>query len=253
MDALLTTPTFSLHRPTTGARSGPLLLSLLGHGLLLALPLIALQASPIKLPPLSVTLSATLLAPSNNHQQTAEPAAITPSPIKTHAPQHVPALTTPAPGRPTVLASPATTPVTTATTATVEAPAEVAKATSPSATANTTATSNAVPKATPVQDNNALAQYGQSLSEWLARQQRYPRLAEMRGWEGEVRLHLRIARKGALVDVQISHSSGYDVLDRSALQLVQGAALPPPPANLALGNEETLDITVPVHYRLRRS
>ena len=252
MDALLTAPTFSLHRPTIGARPGPLLLSLLGHGLLLALPLIALQASPIKLPPLSVTLSATLLAPTNNHQQVAEPAAITPPPTQTHAPQHVPALTTPAPGRPTIVATPTTTPVAATTTATVEAPAEVAKATPSSTTANTT-TSNAAPKATPVQDNNALAQYGQSLSEWLARQQRYPRLAEMRGWEGEVRLHLRIARKGALVDVQISRSSGYDVLDRSALQLVQGAALPPPPANLALGNEETLDITVPVHYRLRRS
>ncbi|GAB2180473.1 hypothetical protein DLREEDagrD3_06960 [Denitratisoma sp. agr-D3] len=245
MDVQLSAPTFTFHRPATGARPGPLLFSLLGHGLLLALPLVTLQSPAIKLPPLSVTL----LAPSNNAQAGTEPAITTPPPTKA---QRVPMPTTATSSLSPVLTMPSNIPVMATTTA-PEAPTEVVKATPPSTAANIVATGNAAPQAPSTQGNNALAQYGQSLSDWLARQQHYPRLAEMRGWEGEVRLHLRIARKGALVDVQISRSSGYDVLDRSALQLVQGATLPPPPANLTLGSEETLDITVPVHYRLRRS
>lgn len=71
----------------------------------------------------------------------------------------------------------------------------------------------------------------------------------MRGWEGEVTLVLTIARKGGLLAVRISHSSGHEILDQHALSLVEnGEPLPAPPET-----DAPLEITVPVLYRLRSS
>lgn len=248
MAALLAPPAFSLHRPALGRpRTAPLLASLLGHGLLLALPLLALKTPLPALPPsFSVTLVSARTT-ADEAQRPAAPAPPRPSASANPSPHAVSATKT----NPISIPAPTPAPVTEATLG--PAPASVATGSTAQTQATTLPPASASAKPGPTTDGNALAQYGQSISEWLARQQRYPRLAEMRGWEGEVRLHLRIARKGALIDVQISRSSGHEVLDRSALQLVQGGALPPPPANLGLGNDETLDITIPVHYRLRRT
>lgn len=97
----------------------------------------------------------------------------------------------------------------------------------------------------------ALDAYAQSLSALLARQRNYPAAAAMRGWEGEVRLTLRIARRGVLLEVVVQHSSGYEVLDRNAVQLVQQAApLPQPPEGLEASE---FQVSVPIQYRLKKS
>ena len=99
-------------------------------------------------------------------------------------------------------------------------------------------------------DPALLERYGRSLSSALARQQQYPRIAAMRGWEGEVQLSVTIARKGNIVATQVVHSSGFDVLDQNAVQLVTSAApLPRPPETLQ--NRE-IQIIVPVHYKLEK-
>lgn len=99
-------------------------------------------------------------------------------------------------------------------------------------------------------DPALLERYGRSLSSALARQQQYPRIAAMRGWEGEVQLRVTIARKGNIVATQVVHSSGFDVLDQNAVQLVTSAApLPRPPETLQ--NRE-IQIIVPVHYKLEK-
>jgi protein TonB len=99
-------------------------------------------------------------------------------------------------------------------------------------------------------DPALLARYGQTLSDLLARQQQYPRLAAVRGWEGEVVLKLVIARKGQLVTARVVRSSGHAVLDEHALALVAEAqpfpALPGPSAG------DDLELTVPVHYHLNK-
>lgn len=96
-----------------------------------------------------------------------------------------------------------------------------------------------------------LARYGSRLSELLARQQEYPRLALMRGWEGEVRLRLRVARRGNLVAVNLDRSSGFDVLDQHALALVQRLSeLPPLPEGLETSE---IQVVVPIRYTLRKS
>lgn len=102
-----------------------------------------------------------------------------------------------------------------------------------------------------VADTAALERYARALSDLLGRRQQYPRLAALRGWEGAVQLRLRIARKGNIVGVQLAHSSGYDVLDQHALQLVQQTArLPALPESL---EEDEIQIIVPVHYRLEKA
>jgi periplasmic protein TonB len=92
--------------------------------------------------------------------------------------------------------------------------------------------------------------YGRHLAELLRRQQEYPRIAALRGWEGEVRLRVRVARKGSLVGVQVDRSSGFDVLDQHAQAMVEHLpTLPPLPAGL-LSNE--IQFVVPVHYHLEK-
>ena len=96
-----------------------------------------------------------------------------------------------------------------------------------------------------------LEAYGATLGKLFAGEQQYPRLAAMRGWEGEVVLRISIARKGKLVAVRILRSSGHEVLDRNAESLVSALSpFPPPPDELSAPE---LEVTVPIHYRLRQA
>lgn len=101
----------------------------------------------------------------------------------------------------------------------------------------------------PIDDRKALDDYGRSLLEMLAHRQQYPRLAALRGWEGEVRLSIKVAGNGGLLTVQVVRSSGYELLDRHALELVQGATLPALPGNF--GNRE-IQVIIPIHYKLQK-
>jgi len=95
----------------------------------------------------------------------------------------------------------------------------------------------------------ALAAYRQQLSALFAQQRSYPRLAAMRGWEGEVRLRLRVARRGNLVAVDVERSSGFDVLDQHARALLASIGdLPPPP-----GDGGEIQVVVPINYKLDRT
>lgn len=226
-------------------RANPLLFSVLAHSLLLVLPLVAMKPH---LPALPVTMTVSLMPASAEIAKAAlaavkattqpVPQAVTQPSIISTSKREIPARVTTMTDRGATPSSEVAAATTTVTS-------------SPSTTSQTTA-ALAAPAAAKAADSNALALYGQALSELFARQQRYPRLAEMRGWEGDVLLQLRIARKGALLDVQVSHSSGFDILDRSAMQLVQGSPLPPLPAALGQGGDDELKITVPIHYRLSR-
>lgn len=136
----------------------------------------------------------------------------------------------------------------------VESPVTVPNPPAPApVTAETHAPAPAVAAvvATPAPDPALLARYGQTLSGLLARQQQYPRLAATRGWEGEVVLKLVIARKGNLVNARVVQSSGYPVLDEHALALVTEVQ-PFPALPLAVPGED-LEVTVPVHYQLKKS
>ncbi len=76
----------------------------------------------------------------------------------------------------------------------------------------------------------------------------YPLLARQRGWEGTVLLGLRVEPDGHLEKIRIERSSGYAVLDHSALnslhRLGQVAGVS------AWLNGRSVDMQLPVIYRL---
>lgn len=114
-----------------------------------------------------------------------------------------------------------------------------------------TAAPVASPAAGAAARDEALAAYRRQLTELIGRVREYPRVAALRGWEGEVRLHLRIARKGQLLGVSLERSSGYEVLDRHARAMIEDLpALPPLPGMLD-GSE--IQVVVPINYRLGKT
>lgn len=134
----------------------------------------------------------------------------------------------------------------------VQPPIAVAVAETPTSQASPPMAAQTTASVAPVAPQNSLlAAYRQRLTEIFAGQQTYPRVAALRGWEGEVRLRLRVARKGNLLAVHLDHSSGFDVLDQHALAMLeQLASLPPLPDGLDV-NE--IQVVVPVNYKLKKT
>lgn len=95
-----------------------------------------------------------------------------------------------------------------------------------------------------------IALYTKSLSEVFARYKEYPRIAQLRGWEGSVTMRLRVAPSGRLVGAEVLKSSGYDALDQQAMAMVtRVGVLPAPPDGL---NAAEVPVLVPIHFRLER-
>lgn len=96
--------------------------------------------------------------------------------------------------------------------------------------------------------DDARNRYGGLLSREIARHKQYPRIAQMRGWQGEATIELRIDGNGNLLSSRIVTSSGHDVLDKQGLEMVRKASpFPPPPEALRGRNFEIL---VPVSFKL---
>jgi periplasmic protein TonB len=96
-----------------------------------------------------------------------------------------------------------------------------------------------------------LQMVGQSISKEIKRYQKYPPLAQRRGWEGTAEVLLQIAADGKVSRITLGKSSGRSVLDDEALNMVRRAApLPQAPQNLR-GRE--LTVTVPIVFKLQES
>jgi protein TonB len=225
-----------------------LLLSALLHGGVFLFIAGSRPASPQPLPMIVATLR--LAQPSNNVVSAAASAPATPLPKVRRLPAATANPPVPRPqanARPANDAPPATRPTAvpvsgassdTAPGPALAAPAVAAAETTPGSAPSAVASAPA-----------ALAAYRQQLSALLAQQRSYPRLAAMRGWEGEVRLRLRVARRGNLVAVEVERSSGFDVLDQHARALLAALGdLPPPP-----GEGGEIQVVVPINYKLDRT
>jgi TonB family protein len=127
------------------------------------------------------------------------------------------------------------------------APAEIITSSSPSvsptdtephADVSTTAGSQAGLR------NQLLGELRTRLSHYLT----YPPLARSRGWEGTVLLGLRVEADGQLDKIRLERSSGYAVLDNSALNSLKRIG------NLAEARVwlegHSVDMQLPVIYRL---
>ncbi len=72
----------------------------------------------------------------------------------------------------------------------------------------------------------------------------YPPIARRMGWEGRVVLSIRLCTDGTVKEIKVLESSGYEVLDRNAVDTVRRVAglFPKPPVEVV--------VKVPVNYRL---
>jgi len=94
--------------------------------------------------------------------------------------------------------------------------------------------------------------YSQRLHEAVERSKLpYPRMAQMRKWEGIAEIRVQIGVDGKVEQVSLAHSSGFDMLDQQALDMVKAAAaqveVPPQLRGAASA------VVVPVRFRLQNS
>ncbi|NIO05031.1 MAG: TonB family protein [Proteobacteria bacterium] len=75
----------------------------------------------------------------------------------------------------------------------------------------------------------------------------YPKLAVLRGQEGTVTLLVEVLLDGSVGEVEIFESSGYVILDRSALKAVQKWRFKP---GTRMGKPLTMKVKVPLVFRL---
>ena len=103
----------------------------------------------------------------------------------------------------------------------------------------------------PAEVDNALSEYGSKLGRAIAKHKQYPRIAQMRGWQGDVLLDLKIDGNGNVLSAKVRESSGHEALDNQALEMVRKASpFPAPPEAL---RSRTFNITVPVSFKLENA
>jgi protein TonB len=170
----------------------------------------------------------------------------------------VPTLTTPAPATaPRVAAAPPSQPPAPATppAAAPQAappPAAVAPAPPPAAAAlgNQERASIDNSRASPSADDGSIQQFRQDILIATRRYKRYPAQAMEKGWQGRVEIRLVIGSNGMTQSYVIKTSSGFQLLDDTALDMVKkGRPLVQVPPSLR-GREFTVD--VPVVFDLRQ-
>ena len=90
--------------------------------------------------------------------------------------------------------------------------------------------------------------YTNQLTKAIAKQKKYPKIAQMRQWQGEVLLNIEIDPQGNLVKADILEESRYKILNNEAIDMVKRASpFPQPPEELRLKN---FTVLVPISFKL---
>lgn len=84
----------------------------------------------------------------------------------------------------------------------------------------------------------------------LARYFSYPPIARQRGWQGHVQIGFRVQPNGKLTNIYIARSSGYRLLDNSALKALQ--QVEPLAEAVTLLKGKSVDMELPVIYKLEQ-
>jgi protein TonB len=88
--------------------------------------------------------------------------------------------------------------------------------------------------------------YGSRLANEFAKHKQYPRIAQMRGWQGTVRVELLMNADGEITaPPRIVESSGFDVLDKQALEMARKALPLPHPPEVLRGRDITIIVPIP--------
>ncbi|HQR53006.1 MAG TPA: TonB family protein [Burkholderiales bacterium] len=100
-------------------------------------------------------------------------------------------------------------------------------------------------------DESRLQGYLRRLHERASQHRNYPLVALRRGWQGRARVAVSFAAGGAVVSVSLDRSSGHDVLDEQAVEMVRKAVSELPiEARLA---RRPITVVVPVEFKLASS
>lgn len=78
----------------------------------------------------------------------------------------------------------------------------------------------------------------------------YPHRARRRGWQGRVLVHIEVNRDGRLKHIEVSESSGYEVLDQDAVRTFRKIGRLGAELSARLGSDS--QFAIPVIYRLTR-
>ena len=114
------------------------------------------------------------------------------------------------------------------------------------------------PIALPKQNNNispsaikkSFESYSAKLTKSIARQKRYPRIAQMRGWQGEIIIDLKIDGQGNLIKAKIKQGSKFKILDAEGMNMVKRASpFPKPPKGL---ESKIFNVIVPISFKLQQ-
>jgi protein TonB len=104
------------------------------------------------------------------------------------------------------------------------------------------------PQPSPEVVKQATDSYTNQLTRAIAKQKKYPKIAQMRQWQGEVLLNIEIDPQGNLVKADILEESRYKILNNEAIDMVKRASpFPQPPEELKLKN---FTVLVPISFKL---
>ena len=114
--------------------------------------------------------------------------------------------------------------------------------------ADTTQETKTVNAPSPEKITAATNDYSSLLAAAIAKYKQYPKIAQMRGWQGLIIIELQLNPQGGVIYSQIKKSSGYDVLDQEALEMIKRASpFPQPPEALRTKN---FTVLVPISFKL---
>ncbi|ROH84095.1 energy transducer TonB [Pseudomethylobacillus aquaticus] len=94
----------------------------------------------------------------------------------------------------------------------------------------------------------ARARYGSLLGSELARHKDYPHIARVRKWVGVVTVFLELDDQGRVLSSKIIESSGHNVLDKQALEMVAKSSFPPLPEVL---KGSSFGVSIPISFDLK--
>ncbi len=100
------------------------------------------------------------------------------------------------------------------------------------------------PPAAPAADAGTLAQYRLAIISLARGFNRYPRLAVENNWQGRAEVRVIVGANGTIASLGLRRGSGYEILDRQALDMIGKAAQQVTLPAALRGREFALDIPV---------
>jgi len=95
-----------------------------------------------------------------------------------------------------------------------------------------------------------MSRYEQLISMWIEKFKQYPEEARAQGMQGETVVRIRIDRKGTVRYYILERSTGYQVLDRAAIDMVKRAnPVPSVPNDYPPG--DLIEFLIPVNFHLQ--